>query len=59
MSELSEAVKLKLSQAIEEWADENIIGRPEILMFAVLSTMEKTLLEQQEKIDAAFPRNKQ
>lgn len=52
--ELSENVKQKLSEAVEAWVDEHLEGRPAILANAVYFTMEKALLEQQEKIEKTF-----
>jgi len=55
--ELSENVKQKLSEAIEAWADENLVGKPFIVANAVFWAMEKELLNQQAKIEETFGRN--
>jgi hypothetical protein len=52
--ELSEKVKQKLAEVVEQWADENLIGKPSILANAVYFGLEKQLLEQQEKIEKTF-----
>jgi hypothetical protein len=54
--ELSASVKAKLGEAIQEWSDENLPGRPNILGYMVYSSVEKTLLEKQEEIEKTFPR---
>ena len=55
MTELSNAVKEKLGEALQLWADENLPGRPAILGYAVYSSVEKTLLEKQQEIEERFP----
>ena len=54
--ELSEIVRGKLAEAVESWSEENLPGRPAILGYAVLSSLEKTLLENQTEIEEKFPR---
>ena len=53
---LSEAVKSKLAEAIQLWADENLPGRPAILGCAVYFSVESELLKKQKEIEEAFPR---
>jgi S-methylmethionine-dependent homocysteine/selenocysteine methylase len=53
--ELSKNVKTKLSEAISVWADEVLPGRPAILANCVYFALEKSLLEEQEKIEKNFP----
>ena len=52
---LSEAVKEKLGEAIQLWADENLPGRPAILGYAVYSSVEQELLKKQKEIEERFP----
>jgi len=52
---LSPTVRDALETAVLRWADENLPGRPAILAHAVYFTMERTLLEEQAKIEAEFP----
>lgn len=54
--ELSEAVKVKLGEAVELWAEENLPGRPAILGYAVFTSLEKELLKKQQEIETTFPR---
>ena len=54
--ELSEKVKTKLSEAIQEWADEVLPGRPAILGYAVFSKMERTLIAETEEVERVFPK---
>jgi len=57
--ELSETVKSKLQHAIAAWAEENLPGRPALLIYAVYSSVEKELLRKQEEIEEHFPLHKQ
>lgn len=52
--ELSENVKQKLSDAVEAWADENLVGKPAILANVMYFNLEKTMIEQQEEIEETF-----
>ena len=54
--ELSETVKAKLAEAIQEWSNEYLPERPAILGYAVYSSVKKVLLEKQEEIEKTFPR---
>jgi hypothetical protein len=54
--ELSEAVKSKLAEAVQLWADENLPGRPAILGYAVYSSVEGELRKKQKEIEETFPR---
>ena len=54
-AKLSKQVEEKLGEAIELWADEILPGRPAILGAAVFSTIKRTLLEAQNKIEESFP----
>jgi hypothetical protein len=55
MPTLSDSVKKKLGAAIQEWADENLSGRPGILGYMVYSSVEKALLDKQAEIEETFP----
>lgn len=55
MSELSPIVKQKLGEAVQEWADENLPGRPNILGYMVYSSVEQALLKKQDEIEKTFP----
>jgi hypothetical protein len=52
---LSEAVKEKLGEAIELWAEDVLPGRPAILGVAAFSSLEQSLLETQAEIEKLFP----
>lgn len=53
--ELSENVKAKLGETIKAWADENLLGRPAVLGYAVYLSLEKELLKKQAEIEEKFP----
>ena len=53
--EISQAVKDKLAEALELWADEILPGKPAILANAVYFTVVRTLQEETDKINSAFP----
>lgn len=53
--ELSEAVKKKLAEVVELWAEDNLPGRPAILGYAVFSSLERELLKKQGEIEKEFP----
>lgn len=53
---LSEAVKEKLAEAVQLWAEENLPGRPAILEYAVYSSVEGELKKKQKEIEEIFPR---
>ena len=55
--DLSDDVRDKLAQAIELWADENLVGRPAILGPAVFFSMKETLLKKQAEIEERWPIN--
>ena len=52
--ELSEEVKLKLSEAVEIWADENLIGKPAILANAIYFALEAELIKKAQEISERF-----
>ncbi len=52
--ELSDNVKQKLSEAVEAWCDENLEGKPAILANAMYFSLERKMLEEQEKIEKTF-----
>lgn len=52
--ELSNNLKEKLSEVIQIWADENLIGKPAILASATYYHLEKVLLEKTEEIERLF-----
>lgn len=52
--ELSDNVKQKLADAVEAWADEHLEGKPAILANAMYFSIEKKMLEEQEKIEETF-----
>jgi len=52
--ELKENVKQKLAEAIELWADENLVGKPALLANCIYIQLEKTFIEQVEKINETF-----
>jgi hypothetical protein len=54
MIELSDAIKQKLSEAIELWADENLVGKPAILANAMFFGLEKEMIKQIEEINKNF-----
>lgn len=54
--ELSEAVKSKLAEAVQIWADETLHGRPATLGYVVYSSVERELLKNQKLIEDTFPR---
>lgn len=51
---LSEQVKEKLSEVIKLWADEHLIGKPEILLNAVYFSLEAKLIEKTKEINEVF-----
>ena len=53
-NELSEAVRDKLAEAVQLWADENLPGRPAILGYCVYSSVEAALLQKQKEIEETF-----
>lgn len=54
--ELSAAVKSKLAEAVQLWADENLPGRPATLGYAVYLSVEGELLKKQKEVEEKFPR---
>ena len=52
--ELTEDVKEKLAEAVEVWADKNLIGKPAILANALYYSLEKKMIEEVEKIEETF-----
>lgn len=54
MAELSDKVKEKLSEVVEIWADENLVGKPALLVQATYFHLEKVLIEKTEEIERLF-----
>ena len=52
--ELSKQVKEKLSEAVKLWADEHLIGKPEILLTAVYFSLEEKLIAKTKEINEVF-----
>lgn len=52
--ELKENVKEKLAEAVELWADENLIGKPAVLANAIYFSLEKVLIEKAKEIQEKF-----
>ena len=52
--ELSEAVKSKSSDAIQLWADETLIGKPEILGYMIFTDVTKFLQDKTDEINSKF-----
>jgi len=52
--ELKENVKEKLAEAVELWADENLIGKPAILANAIYFSLEKVLIDKAKEIQEKF-----
>jgi len=48
--ELPEIIKIKLSEAVELWADENLTGKPALLANMMYFNLEKTMIEDAKKI---------
>ena len=51
---IKDNVKEKLAEAVELWADENLIGKPAVLANAVYFLLEKTLIEKTKEIQETF-----
>jgi len=51
---LAEDVKQKLAEAVELWANENLIGKPAILANAVYFSLENVLIQKQKEIHEKF-----
>jgi hypothetical protein len=54
--EISQAVKDKLAEAVELWAEENLEGQPAILAHATYFSMIKALQDKTDEINATFGR---
>lgn len=54
--ELEENVKEKLAEAVELWADENLIGKPAILANAIYLSLEKVLIDKAKEIHGSSRR---
>jgi hypothetical protein len=52
--ELKESVKEKLSDVVNLWAEDNLIGKPALLASAVYFALEKELLRKQKEIEDTF-----
>ena len=55
MKELPQNVKEALAGAVEVWADDALLGKPAILANIVYMALEKTFIEQANKIKKTFP----
>ena len=54
MMEISQAVKDKLAEVIEMWADEVLNGKPAVLANAIYFSMEKHLQDKTNEISEKF-----
>lgn len=54
MTEVSQAVKDKLAEALEVWAEETLEGKPALLGTGVYFTMCRVLQEETDKINTTF-----
>ena len=54
MSELSKSVTGHLEAAVQEWADDNLEGKPAILANAMYFQLVKTMGDQAERIEKTF-----
>ena len=52
--ELSLQVKEKLSEAVDIFAQENLVGKPVVLGYIVYQALEKTLIQRWKEINAEF-----
>lgn len=52
--ELSEQIKEKLSEAVDIFASENLIGKPAILGYIVYQSLEKALMQKWAEINTEF-----
>jgi hypothetical protein len=52
--ELSEEVRLKLSEAVILWADENLIGKPALLANAIYFALEAEFIKKAKGISERF-----
>jgi len=53
---ITQTVKDKLAEAVELWADDNLLGRPALLAHMVYLDVVKALEEKAEEIDRIFPK---
>jgi hypothetical protein len=52
--ELSEKIKEKLAEAVQIWADDNLVGKPAILANAMYFSIEAAMIKQIEEIESTF-----
>jgi hypothetical protein len=52
--ELSENVKIKLSDAVQAWCDENLEGKPAILAHCLYGSLERELIKRAKEIEETF-----
>lgn len=52
--ELSDAVKHKLAETVELWADDNLIGKPALLANCMFITLENAMKKQAQEIIDTF-----
>jgi hypothetical protein len=51
---LNDRVKEKLSEAVELWADENLIGKPALLANAMFFSLEAEMIKKIKEIQETF-----
>jgi len=56
--ELSEEIKLKLSEAVLLWKDEYLVGKPEILAIAMYSSLISVMEDKTNEINKRFKKEK-
>lgn len=50
-AELSQEVKDKLAEAVEIWADDNLVGKPAILANCIYFSLETVMINKQKEIE--------
>ena len=53
-NELTEAVKARLAEAVEIWADENLNGKPAILANMIFFALEAEFIKKANEISERF-----
>ena len=51
---LNDKVKEKLAEAVELWADENLIGKPALLANAMFFSLEAEMIKKTKEIKETF-----
>lgn len=54
ITELKEDIKAKLAEAVELWANENLVGKPGVLANAMYFGLEREMLKKANEINALF-----